>query len=300
MKIYDKILLIFLTFYLSNCASTKLTSFKDPDYKSANFKRILVVVNTYDLEKRLQLETAMVKAFEGTGIYALEGFNLFPPTRVLSDEEKVSLLIENNIDAYISVLVGESGIEEIYVPPTSSTTKTKGNVSVLGNTATYEEKSKTTYQGGYTLSKPWAEFETKLYDVSNGRTVWISASFTGGNVFASFNTVINSFSNEVINRLENEELILTNNLINKRQLEQKIIEEDKRKKELEEIIKKRKDEAIPPEKKVIYLKNNQIIKGFIISTEKQEEVIIRIVVRNEDGELVTLSYDEIEKIEKIK
>ncbi len=299
----QKYLLLFLVIsliFLNNCASTNLTSFKDPDYLTADFKRILILVNSNDLEKRLKLEIAMVQAFEGTGIYALEGFNLFPPTRNLTDEEKVTLLIENRIDAFISVLVGESGVEEVYIPPTSSSTKTKGNVSVLGNRATYEEKSKTTYQGGYTLNKPWAEFETRLYDVSNGRMVWISASFTGGNAFANFNTVINSFSQEVVNRLENEELILTNNLISKRQLEQRRLEEEKRKKELEELIQKRKNEAVPPEKSIVYLKNNQIIKGFIIYTEMKEEVIVRISMRSDDGELLTLNYDEIEKIEKVK
>ena len=300
MKIYTNLLLIFLAVILSNCASTRLTSFKDPDYKYANFNRILIVVNSNDLEKRLQLETAIVKAFEGTGIYALEGFNLFPPTRVLSDQEKVSLLVENKLDAYISVIVGEIGTEEVYVPPTSSTTKTKGNVNVLGNRATYEEKSKTTYQGGYSFSKPWAEFETKLYDVSNGRMVWISTSFTGGNALASFNTLINSFSNEIVNRLEKNELILTSNIINKRQHQEQRIEEEKRKKEIEELIKKRKDITTQPVKSIIFLKNSEVIKGFIISTEKKDEVIIRLAVRSDDGEIITLDYDEIEKIESVK
>ena len=293
MKIYSVIFLFFLSILLSNCASTKLTSFKDPEYDSANFKRILVVVNTSDLEKKLQLESAMVKALKETGIYAIEGFNLFPPTREFTDEEMVARLIENKIDAYISVLVGESGIEEVYVPPTSSTTQTKGNISVLGNTATYEEKTRTTYQGGYTLDKPWAEFETKLYDVSNGRTVWISASYTGGNAFASFNTVINSFSQEVVNRLENEELILTNNIVNKKEGKQS-------KKEFEEQIRKTKDETIPIERYIVYLDKNQVIKGSIISIEKMEEEIVRIVMRRDNGKLITLNYDEIVKIEKVK
>jgi hypothetical protein len=219
---------------------------------------------------------------------------------VLTNEEKVSLLIENKIDAYISVLVGESGIEEVYVPPTSSTTKTKGNVTILGNTATYEEKSKTTYQGGYTFSKPWAEFETKLYDVSNGRMAWISASFTGGNALASFNTVINSFSKEVVNRLENEELILTSNLLNKRQLEQESIKEEKRKKELEKLFQKRKEEATPPEKSIIYLKNSRIVNGTILYTEKTDGKLVRITVRNTNGEIITLDNIDIEKIESAK
>jgi hypothetical protein len=94
------------------------------------------------------------------------------------------------------------------VPQTSSTTKTKGEVNVYGNTARYKEKSTTTYQGGYTLNKPWAEFETKLYDVSNVQMAWISSSFTKGNAYANRNTVINSYSGKTVDQLLEDNLIL--------------------------------------------------------------------------------------------
>ena len=195
--------------FLFGCASTRMTSFKDPDYQSTKFKRILVVANTNDLEDRQKLESKMVEAFSDIGVYAMESFRLFPPTRELTDEEKVNLLLKNDIDAFISISVGESGVSEVYVPQTSSTTKTEGNVSVYGNTARYKEKSKTTYQGGYTLNKPWAEFETKLYDVSNGKMAWIASSFTGGNAYANRNTVMNSYCGKTVDQL------LEDNLINK-------------------------------------------------------------------------------------
>jgi len=189
------------------CASTRMTSFKDPDYQKTEFKRILVVANTSDLEDRQKLESKMVEEFSDIGVFALESYRLFPPTRDLSDEEKVELLLKNNIDAFISISVGESGVSEVYVPQTSSTTKTKGNVTVYGNRATYKEKSTTTYQGGYTLKKPWAEFETQLYDVSNGQMAWIATSFTGGNAYANRNTVINSYCGKTVEQLLEDNLI---------------------------------------------------------------------------------------------
>lgn len=198
--------LAFLLF-LFGCASTRMTSFKDPDYQNTEFKRILVVANTNDLEDRQKLEFKMVEAFSEAGVYALESYKLFPPTRELTDEEKVDLLLKNDIDAFISISVGESGVSEVYVPQTSSTTKTKGEVNVYGNTARYKEKSTTTYQGGYTLNKPWAEFETKLYDVSNGQMAWIASSFTGGNAYANRNTVINSYCGKTVDQLLEDNLI---------------------------------------------------------------------------------------------
>lgn len=207
MKLIKYSISFFMILFLVSCASTKMTSFKDPDYQKAEFKRILIVANTNDLEDRQKLESKMVEAFSDIGVFAMESFRLFPPTRELTDEDKVNLLLKNNIDAFISISVGESGVDEIYVPQTSSTTKTKGEVNVYGNTAHYKEKSTTTYQGGYTLNKPWAEFETKLYDVSNGQMAWISSSFTKGNAYANRNTVINSYCGKTVEQLLEDRLI---------------------------------------------------------------------------------------------
>lgn len=207
MKSIKYLTCFFIVFLFISCASTKMTSFKDPDYQKAEFKRILIVANTNDLEDRQKLESKMVEEFSNIGVFALESFRLFPPTRELTDEEKVNLLLKNDIDAFISISVGESGVDEVYIPQTSSTTKTKGEVNVYGNTARYKEKSTTTYQGGYTLNKPWAEFETKLYDVSNGQMAWISSSFTKGNAYANRNTLINSYCRKTVEQLLEDNLI---------------------------------------------------------------------------------------------
>ena len=207
MKIFNYIFTTLSLIILVGCASTRMTSFTDPDYQKAEFKRILVVANTNDLEDRQKLESKMVEEFSNIGVFALESFRLFPPTRELTDEDKVELLLKYDIDAFISISVGESGVSEVYVPQTSSTTKTKGNVNVYGNTATYKEKSTTTYQGGYTLNKPWAEFETQLYDVSNGQMAWIATSFTGGNAYANRNTVIDSYCGKTVDQLLEDKLI---------------------------------------------------------------------------------------------
>lgn len=207
MKLMKYSISFFMILFLVSCASTRMTSFKDPDYQKVEFKRILIVANTNDLEDRQKLESKMVEAFSDIGVFAMESFRLFPPTRELNDEDKVELLLKNDIDAFISISVGESGVDEVYVPQTSSTTKTKGEVNVYGNTARYKEKSTTTYQGGYTLNKPWAEFETKLYDVSNGQMAWIASSFTGGNAYANRNTVINSYCGKTVDQLLEDNLI---------------------------------------------------------------------------------------------
>lgn len=275
MKLIKNAIFLFIIFFLSDCASTSITSFKDPDYKKADFKRILVVVNSSDLGNRLKLETKMAEEIRKVGIFAMESYQLFPPTREIGDEDKVKLLIDNNIDSFISISVGESGVDNVYIPPTSSITKTEGNVNVYGNQASYEEKSKTTYQGGYTLSKPWAEFNTKLYDVSNGRMVWIASSFTGGNAFADFNNVTNSYCQEIVKKLEIDRLIPS----------KRITGHDK----------------LLGQKSIIYLKNHTIKKGHIMGISKLIDgiTITEITIRDEEGNWMQIPNKDIDRIEEV-
>ncbi|MBU0558237.1 MAG: hypothetical protein KJ799_16390 [Bacteroidetes bacterium] len=193
--------------YVLGCASTKITSFIDPAYQLANFKNILIIVNTSNLEDRKNIENTMVKYFLSKGRSATESYKVFPPTRNFTDEEKIEILLKNKIDAFIAISIGEYGVSEYYIPQTSSVTKTTGNVNVYGGSATYNTKSKTSYEGGYTLRKPWAEIETKMYDVSNGQMTWIATSFNGGNAYANKSTVIESYCEATVNKLIEDRMV---------------------------------------------------------------------------------------------
>lgn len=81
-------------------------------------------------------------------------------------------------------------------------------MSVYGNRATYHEKSKTTTYGGYTITKPWAQFDAKLFDVSNGQNAWIASTFSGGNAYANFKTVINSFCGKIVEQLIKDGVVI--------------------------------------------------------------------------------------------
>jgi hypothetical protein len=193
-----KVLVLFLVIVIGGCASTNMTSFKDPAFQNVKFKRILVIANTSDLQWRQKLESRMVGAFNDGGIDAMQSIFLFPPTRNLSPEDKVNLLMQNNIDAYLSINVGESGVQNVYVPAI-------GKTVVEGNQV-YEDPNKIV-GGNYTLSKPWATFRTTLQDASSGSTAWVANSSTGGNAYASFNTVINSYCEKVVEQLRQDGLI---------------------------------------------------------------------------------------------
>lgn len=196
----NRILVFFVVIAIAGCASTNMISFKDPAFQNATFSRILVIANSSDLQWRQKLESRMVEAFKDAGVDAMQSIFLFPPTRNLSIDEKVDLLVKNNIDAYLSINVGESGVQSVYVPPI-------GKTVVEGNQV-YQDPNKIV-GGNYTISKPWAEFQTSLHEASSGSTAWIANSSTGGNAYANFNTVINSYCDKVVEQLKQDGLLTT-------------------------------------------------------------------------------------------
>ena len=188
------ILSIFSTVIFFNCASTTMTSFIDPAYRDATFKRFVIVVRSNNFTSRKWLESLFVEELTSQGIYAKESILLFPPTREYSKEQKQETLIKNKYDAYIVVDVGETGVESIYIPPTKVT---------QGHTSGNKWTEVTNLVGGGTIEKPWAQVRTTLCDASTNDIAWIADSYTGGNGFANFNTVADSYCEKVIDQLKN-------------------------------------------------------------------------------------------------
>lgn len=186
---------VLLLFSLMGCASTKLTSFKDPDYEQKVFKKILITANTNDLEEKFELEKRMVKAFTSSGVSAVEGNKLFLPTRDFTDEEKKEVMLKNEIDAHLVISAGEFGVKEKYVP-VSETTKAE------------EGKIVKAYKGGYKEEEPWAEYETVLYDAASGKKAWIATSLTEGETYAGKSDIMGSFCSKTVDKLFSDKLLL--------------------------------------------------------------------------------------------
>ena len=200
-KIFFDTFLLGIFIWLTGCASTSITSYTDPDYRAVQFKNILVVANTNKLGDRLGMENRIVEVLETNGIKSIPSYSILPPTREFSDSQKIKLMLDNKVDGCIMINFGEKGVQEYSIPILGSNSQTQFN----GNTITTSTK----YIGGETFSKPYAEFEIKLYDVNNGKMAWIANSFTGGNAYANFNTVYSSFCDKIVDRLSQDNLIRT-------------------------------------------------------------------------------------------
>ncbi|MGO9830704.1 MAG: hypothetical protein ACLPJH_11235 [Myxococcaceae bacterium] len=180
---------------VASCASTKTTSFQDPEFRGRPFTRLVVLyANPLSLSGRQNVETHMVAALRDRGIYAVWGLSVFPPTRDMSPEEMSRALQVGGFDGLLVISRTGTGVQQTYVPPTTSTTTTTGTITSYGyGSASYSGTSTTYTPPGQTINRPWANFDTKVVDVATGRTAWIASAFTGGNGYANFDTVINSY-----------------------------------------------------------------------------------------------------------
>ena len=189
-----------------SCASTKLTSFVDPEVKDKDYDNILIFFPSLDLDEQQEGEEIIQEEFAEYGIRTERSLNIFSPTREYDDYEIIERLRKNDIDAVLLVEFTDAWSDESYVPQ-STTTTTKGKVNVYGNTATYKENSKTYSYGGYYINKPRIKFVSKLIDVDEDLVAWIGTSLTKGNAYAKFGTLISSLGSNII------EDLIKNNLV---------------------------------------------------------------------------------------
>jgi hypothetical protein len=277
-------LLLGIFILLSGCASTStsITSFTDPDYKSFQFNKILVISNTSKLSYRLGMENRIVEVLAANGIKSIPSYSILPPTREFSDTQKKELMQNKEIDGCLMINFGEQGVKEISIPITGSTSRT----TVLGNSI----NTSTQYIGGETFSLPYAEFEIKLFDISNGKMAWIANSFTGGNAYSNFNNVYWSFCIKIIERLSSDNLIRTSEVLSH------IF-----KKEIDKIIKEREDSPELFKDDVIVLNSGEIIKGIIldryVSNDQHEDYVeIRITKVDEKKDILKILLKDIREV----
>lgn len=203
MKKYNFIigLLIWILFIVS-CASTSVTSFRDPAFATKTFQRMLIVAPFADLESREKAEGAFVEHLAKYSVEGIPSIRIFMPTRTYTNEELVKLLSENKIEGVLVITLTDAYKTQAYVPAFSST---YGQASLTGNTVNYS--AYTQQYGGYYISKPKVRYELRLYDVLTGNTAWVATSLTRGNAFAHFDTLINSLADTTTEKLKDDGLL---------------------------------------------------------------------------------------------
>ena len=204
MRHFKQLFGLSIVFYLTGCAfaRTTINTIKNPELSQAKFKKLLVAAPFSDIGLRTQTENAFISQFNLSGINAISSIELIPPVKNYNEDELLNILEQNNIDGVLIVALREYWTSQVYIPRSSLST---GNVSSYSNFLYYQ--SYTQEYGGYYISKPRVKFEIRLFDTKSGQVAWLATSFTRGNAFAEYSTLVNSLAEEVVKKLREENLI---------------------------------------------------------------------------------------------
>jgi hypothetical protein len=183
--------LLLLSLILAGCSYRDygrvpvITSFKDPAYAKATFKRIAIVADVRDLEWRRRLESQMVTTFGDWGISAVESYTIIPPTRVWSTQERGQAFASNGVDGYLSLGLDTTDMPERVVPLRSTTTTTRVKPPHEKGAGEREtERSVTELRGGYSVRETTTRYMISLNDRRQGATAWIALNDMGGDRLA--------------------------------------------------------------------------------------------------------------------
>ncbi|HYF02012.1 MAG TPA: hypothetical protein VEC36_01450 [Patescibacteria group bacterium] len=164
----------------------QITAFKDPAYFAKTFQCVVVFADTSDLVVRQRIETAIAKNLDEDGVCATPAHLHLPPTRTWTLEDRKRFFDSNGVDSYLVVSVRNAGVDEEYIPPKVTTTRTTKNdkIEPVKDTTKKRDRTKTTeieqeqittqQSGGYTEYKPWIEYEVRLFDAKDDQTAWMA------------------------------------------------------------------------------------------------------------------------------
>ncbi len=188
-----KLFLLLTSLLFISCATTDISSFKNPDIDFSSYKKILVFGNSRDIDFRKTIEADLVTAFNEQSIIAISSIELISPVKEYTDEDIKKILFDNNIDGYLSVAVVTASEESAYIPQTSytnyQTQYINGQLVSVPYTSTY---------GGYSVSYPKASFEIILTDIKTGQIAFKATANSEGDEFSDMKTISRSLAKKIV------------------------------------------------------------------------------------------------------
>lgn len=188
-----KLFILLIPFFFICCASTDISSFKNPDISFSDYKKIMVYGNSRDINFQKTIEADLVTAFAENNIIAVSSIELISPVKEYTTDEIQKILIENEIDGYLSVAVVSASEESVYIPQSSHTWYRSQYVN-----GTFTSVPYTTTSGGYSVSYPKASFDIILTDIKSGKIAFKATANSEGDEFSDMETISESLSAAIV------------------------------------------------------------------------------------------------------
>jgi hypothetical protein len=165
---------------LVGCASTSTSSYRDPSFAQASYRKVAVMASGVQLGTRQQIEGRLATALRGKHIQATEAMQLFPPTREIGQDDMMALLHERGFDGLLFVERVESGA-------TSHVTN---------------------FLTGASEPLEFIAFDARLIDVASGQNAWVGSLRTEANSGVASNAdILESFTASTADELEEKQLL---------------------------------------------------------------------------------------------
>ena len=186
---------IMLLFFLTSCASTKVTGeWKDPNFSSQKFKKIMVIGAAKQPTQRKSYEDKFVRQLEAKGIMAISSHTLIPHDKMRDKATVVQTIEGMGIDGVIVTRVRD--ITEKQQHPRRDHMDHYYDTS-LGLASSYR-KSSPTYKQKFS-------FESKLYDTKTEKLVFSLSSNTSAQ--DNIEKHLGSYIKKVVNKLIQNNLL---------------------------------------------------------------------------------------------
>jgi hypothetical protein len=171
--------LVIIPFFILSCASVaEVNSFRDPDYRSINFNKLLIQVNSVTYQDKQYFEHLISNIFKKNKISCEPSVKFLLPTRLNDNDELIKTLLSQNFSAILKVTISK---------------------------ADYDRE---TLSDGEIIEKPYFYMKVDIYDYKNNKTAWTCDGYNGGNSFASLNDIYIEFFNILAQKMIKENIVL--------------------------------------------------------------------------------------------
>lgn len=163
-------LMVGLVMLVSGCASTSITGYSDPEYRTAQYDSVVVVAENAGLERAARLEGGICEQFQNAGVTCTPFHQVFPPTRSHPADKVFPALQEKGIGALVVLL---SGADQSSARDIGS--QTFGSANVYGNQVSGQSSSV-----AITAFSRQAHARIVVVDSATRDTVWLGDARTEG------------------------------------------------------------------------------------------------------------------------
>jgi len=181
--IVKNLLLTLLIILQAGCASTNVSSFRDPSIQDKTYKCIIIFVNESNLAYRRQMENALSDKLLNYGVKGLKAIDFILPTRQYTVEQLNETIKNTKAEAILAITINNAHANTNYIP---------------------------TGDGMVPITTSSAIADIALFDILSGKTVWIANANINCNGLPwndSISAMINSGSDAVVEKMKEDKLL---------------------------------------------------------------------------------------------